>query len=159
MTATFLSVHNWENIILICGYLFNIEEALICNPACERGPRGSGGRELRGSGLPVGRGVNLQRPPCCSSPCFSLSLAQGILLIHSSAKVHKIEHNIAPKPFSPMCFHLLSPNELKHILHYFFSIQLSWIFARGTQIQHKAVQSGPTGKFLTVNTHYHYNWI
>lgn len=41
MTATSLSTYNWENIILICGYLFNIEEALIHNPSSERGPRGS----------------------------------------------------------------------------------------------------------------------
>lgn len=38
MTASILSIYSWENIILICGYLFNIVEALIHNPAPVRGP-------------------------------------------------------------------------------------------------------------------------
>lgn len=50
VTATPLWIYNWENIILICGYLFNIEEALIHNPASVRGPRGGEGRGLWGSG-------------------------------------------------------------------------------------------------------------
>lgn len=39
MTASTLSICSWENIILICGYLFNIVEALIHNPASVRGPK------------------------------------------------------------------------------------------------------------------------
>lgn len=38
MTAATLSIYSWENFILICGYLFNIVEALIHNPASARGP-------------------------------------------------------------------------------------------------------------------------
>lgn len=39
MTASTLSICSWENIILICGYLFNIVEALIHNPVSVRGPK------------------------------------------------------------------------------------------------------------------------
>lgn len=120
MTASPLLMYNRENIILICGYLFIIEEAwytILLLSGAPEAVKAEGCR--RREGLLPGRGVNLHRPPCCSSPDYSLSLAQGTLFVHSTGRVYKTEHNVASKPFSPVCFHMLSIRELEHILHYF----------------------------------------
>lgn len=95
----------------------------------------------------MGSGVNLHRPPCCSSPCFSLSLAQGTLLIHNSAKLYKIEHNITPEPFSPMYFHLPPLNELEHILHYFLAFNWAEFLLEEYRYSTKLYNPGRQGNF------------
>lgn len=119
MTAPPFSLYKREDITSICGYLLNKEEALTHDAASERGPRG-----CREAACWWVEGLICAGHLASPLPAF-LPLAQGTVLEHSTANVDKIEHNITPKPFSLMCFHLLSLNELEHILHYFLGIQLS----------------------------------
>lgn len=117
-----------------------------------------------GEGVFVGRGVNLHRPPCCSSPCFSLSLAQGTLLTHSTAKVHKIEQQYHTKTIQRRVF----PSAVTEWIRTYFTL----LFRHSTTLnflleEHrystKMHNPGRQGNFwqqirITI-AHCRYNWI